>query len=192
MLIAQGGDSVVTVGSDLKIRRHQHTVGLPVMDVTSPPGSSPSGLVFHKGAFWSSDASSGYLYKHARDLQVLQKVPSAIRPPESIASDGEALWVIGGSPLKAARLRPIGKGHRWEGPYDIPNLLPVGVQPSGATIGFGRLWVIAGGDPRMVSTPLATWRRTPVLWPSSKTTKKEEPEKAKKDAFKDAPKDRKK
>jgi hypothetical protein len=69
------------------------------------------------------------------------------------------LWVVGGSPLKLARLDQSDNNLIWRGPYDLSRIMPEGVSPSGVAIGFGRFWYVSGGDPRIMSAPLSDLTR---------------------------------
>jgi len=154
VLVCDTPDFLVSIGSDLKMRIHQRSVGLPAFQTFQTPALNPTGLAWDGKNVWSSDGQTNLLYKHADDLRVLGTVRSILPKILGLAWDGEALWVAGGNPLRLARLKFLNDNQVWEGPFDVKNLLPQGVAMTGMAIGFGRLWAVSGGDPKMVSVPL--------------------------------------
>ncbi len=155
ILICNTPDSLVTIGFDLKFRSHQRSVGLPTVQTVAAPGPSPTGLAWDGEDLWSSDGQTGLLYKHGTDLRVIETMKSIIPSPAGLGWDGNnALWVVGGTPLRAAKLVRKESGVVWEGPYALKNFLPDGVPPSGIAVGFDRLWAVTGGEPHMVSRSL--------------------------------------
>ncbi len=154
ILICNTPDLMVTIAADLKIRIHQRNVGLPTFQTYAVPGVNPSGLAWDGKNLWSCDAQTNLLYKHGQDLRVIDTVKSIFPQPSGLAWDGTGLWVIGDQPLKAAKLEWRKGGVVWRGPASLNQLLPEGVLPTGFSIGFGRLWAVSGGDPKIVSMPL--------------------------------------
>jgi len=45
-------------------------------------------------------------------------------------------------------------------------ILPDQMSPSGMGIAFDRLWLVAGGNPRMVSAPLKSITKEATGWPA--------------------------
>jgi hypothetical protein len=165
------------------MRTHQRTVGLPTLQQAAAPSSNPTGLAWDGANLWSSDGSTSLLYRHASDLRVLEAVKSLLPNPSGLTYDNGSLWVVGGTPLKLARLDRHADGWVWSGPYDVSHLLTEGVQPSGVAIGFGRLWMISSGDPRLMSRSLAELTSQPMGWKVPvKPKEKKEKKKEKKDA----------
>src|SRR5581483_11747746 len=111
----------------------------------------PTGLAWDGRAIWSCDSGTGMIYRHGPDLKVVESIRSILPEPAGLTADRGRVWVIGGSPLRVARLERRGKGYVWAGPWPADGLLPEGVSPSGLAIGHHRLWAVAGGDPRMTS-----------------------------------------
>jgi DNA-binding response OmpR family regulator len=163
ILVCETKKDFVTIGFDLLLRSHRRTPGLPTARVEKAPASNPTGLAWDGKNLWSCDSSTGLLYRHGADLKVVDSVRSIIPEPVGMAGD-RGLWVIGGSPLKVARLTRSGKGYVWSGPYPAGELMPEGVSPSGLAVGHGRLWAVGGGDPAMTSVPLKLFRGAPALW----------------------------
>jgi hypothetical protein len=155
ILVCNTPDALITVGFDLKFRSHQRAVGLPTIQTAPAPGTNPTGMVWDGNYLWSSDGATGLLYKHSPDLRVIETMKSIVPAPAGLGWDGrDTIWVVGGSPLRAAKLVRKDNGVIWEGPYALKNFLPDGVPPSGIAVGFGRLWAISGGEPRMTSRSL--------------------------------------
>lgn len=154
ILLCDTPDSLVTVGFDLKFRSHQRAVGLPTLQTASAPATNPTGLAWDGTDLWSSDGQTGLLYKHGPDLRVIDTVKSLIASPAGLAWDGKSLWVLGGSPLRLAKLERKGASVVWRGPFQLKNFLPPDVPASGMAIGFGRVWAVTGGAPHMISRPL--------------------------------------
>jgi CheY-like chemotaxis protein len=154
ILVCNTPDLMVTIASDLKIRIHQRSVGLPTFQTVPAPGVNPTGLAWDGKNIWSSDGQTNLLYKHGQDLRVIDTVKSIFPQPMGLAWDGTGLWVIGDKPLKIAKLELKSGGYVWEGPVALTQLLPEAVIPTGFTIGFGRLWAVSGGDPKIVSAPM--------------------------------------
>ena len=154
ILVCNTPESLVTIGFDLKLRTHQRSVGLPTLQTSAAPGNNPTGLTWDGQNLWSSDGQTGLLYKHGPDLRVIETIRSLIDRPVGLAWDGEALWVMGGVPLKLAKLERRGSAVVWNGPYRISNFMPADVSISGMAVGFNRLWAVSGGTPHMVSRPL--------------------------------------
>jgi hypothetical protein len=155
ILVCNTPDSLVTVGFDLKLRSHQRAVGLPTVQTVNAPGPSPTGLAWDGENIWSSDNQTGQLYKHGEDLRVVESLNSIIPAPMGLAWDGKkSLWVVGGSPLRAAKLVRQDTGVIWQGPYPLKDFLDEGVPASGIAVGFGRIWAVTGGSPHMVSRSL--------------------------------------
>lgn len=167
--------ALITIAADLKMRIHQRSVGLPTLQAVAAPGTNPTGLAWDGKNIWSCDANTNLLYRHSADLVVLDSVKSILKQPQGLAYDGTSLWVVGGSPLKLARLEQNGDNIIWRGPYPIARIMPDGVTPSGVAIGFNRLWYVSGGDPRIMSAPLSDLTR------EIKIVKKVEKKEAKKD-----------
>jgi hypothetical protein len=116
------------------------------------PGTNPTGLAWDGEVLWSADGQTGLLYKHGLDLRVIETMKSIVPSPTGLAWDGDkTLWIVGGNPLRAAKLVRKKNGVVWEGPYALKNFLPDDVPPSGIAVGFGRLWAVSGGTPHMVS-----------------------------------------
>jgi CheY-like chemotaxis protein len=165
ILICSTPENFVTIDSDLKMRSRHKAVGLPALNSASTPGSNPTGLVWDGHDVWSSDSETGFLYRHGVDLRVLETIKSIIPNPIGLASDGPTLWVLGGTPLQAAKLERTGEGVVWSGPYVVGPVLTEGILPAGLAVGFRRMWFVSGGDPRMVSIPLSRlesiWKGTP-------------------------------
>ncbi len=155
ILICSTPENFVTIDSDLKLRSRHRAVGLPSLNSTAAPGSNPTGLAWDGQDVWSTDGETGLLYRHGVDLRVLETIKSIIPKPAGLTADGSDLWVIGGAPLQAAKLERSGDGLVWKGPYPVGPAMTEGVLPSGVGIGFRRMWFVSGGDPRMVSVPLA-------------------------------------
>jgi hypothetical protein len=164
ILVCNTPEMVVTVGFDLKFRTHQRGVGLPTMQTTSAPALNPTGLIWDGNNIWSSDGQTGLIYKHGSDLRVLDSVKSIIPQVAGLAWDGRSIWVLGGSPFRVARLEVRKTGVVWTGPYTILNFLREKIIPSGFAAGFGRLWVISGGDPNMMSRSIFDIQRMPTDW----------------------------
>ena len=163
MFLCNTPDLLVSIGSDLRMRSHHRSVGLPTLHSVSPPGTAPSGLAWDGRSVWSVDTETGLLYRHGEDLRVLETRKSLLPRPVGLASEGENIWVVGGEPLQAACLVRMGQGHIWQGPFSVHNLLAEGVLPSGIAVGFERMWAVSGGDPRMVSMPLDRIRQSRVF-----------------------------
>lgn len=166
ILICDTPDAFFSVGFDLTLRAHDRAPGLPVRRSEKVPGTSPAGLAWDGKSLWSLDANSGLLYRHRPDLGVAETVPSIIPDPSGLAAD-DGLWVVGGTPLRVARLERKGDGYVWKGPYPAGSMLAEGVVPSGVTVGHRRLWAAAGGDPVMRSVSLSSLRGIPDLWKRS-------------------------
>lgn len=154
ILVCRTADTLITIGFDLKMRSHQLGVGLPTLQTFATPGTSPSGLAWDGQFLWSIDSQTGLIYKHGADLRVIETIPSLVPSPTGLAWDGDSLWVLGGAPFVMARLERYGFGHVWRGPFHVTNVLSEMVTPSGLAVGFGRLWLVSGGDPRMSSRSL--------------------------------------
>jgi len=154
ILVCDTPESLVTVGFDLKFRSHQRALGLPTLETSAAPGTNPTGLAWDGAHLWSSDGQTGMLYKHGPDLRVIDSIKSLIGSPTGIAWDGGALWVMGGTPLRLAKLERRGAAMVWRGPYRMTNFMPPDVPASGMAVGFDRIWVVSGGTPHMVSRPL--------------------------------------
>jgi hypothetical protein len=158
------------------MRLHQRTVGLPAVQVVAAPGVSPSGLAWDGQQIWSCDTASSLVYRHGKDLSTLESIKSIIPAPQGLAADEQGLWVIGGQPLLLAHLERAGRGWLWTGPYDISNILGEGVEPSGVAVGFGRLWLVSGGNPTMSSRSLAEITRQLKGWKATEMIKEEKKE----------------
>jgi ActR/RegA family two-component response regulator len=154
ILICNTPDAMVTVSADLKMRSHQWSVGLPTLQTYPAPSTNPTGLAWDGKFLWSTDGQTGFIYKHGVDFRVLESIKSLIPHPLGLAYENGVLWVLGGSPLRLAAVHMTEKGRVWKGPYLVPNLLSEGVVPSGMAVGYDRLWLASGGDPRMVSRDL--------------------------------------
>lgn len=158
ILVCNTPEALITVSFDLKMRSHQRSVGLPILQSVSVPGTNPTGLAWDGEYLWSSDGQTGVLYRHGVDFRVLETVRSLVPRPIGLAWSEGKLWVLGqkaGSSLfLLASLEPMGGALVWRGPYEVANMLAEGVEPSGMAVGFGRLWLASGGDPRMVSRDL--------------------------------------
>lgn len=164
ILVCNTPESLITVGFDLKIRSHQRAVGLPTLQAKQAPGPNPTGLAWDGSHVWSIDGQTGMIYKHGMDLQALESIKSLLPQPTGLTFDGESFWVIGGNPMQLAKMTVHEDGVVWQGPYSVPNLLPAGVTPSGVSAGFGRLWWVSGGDPRMFSKSLEELTRKSGGW----------------------------
>ena len=164
ILVCDTPNAFYTVGFDLMIRSHRAAPGLPISQTEKAPGSEPTGLAWDGKSLWSCDGASGLLYRHAADLSVAEAVPSILPHPAGLAGEKNALWIVGGKPLKVARLERRGDGYVWKGPYLATDLLAEGVEPTGVAAGHGRLWAVSGGDPRMSSVPLKKFTGTPDIW----------------------------
>lgn len=151
ILVCNTADSLVTVGFDLKFRSHQREVGLPTLQTASAPATNPTGIAWDGENLWSSDAQSGLIYKHGPDLRVIDTVKSIIPDPAGIAWDGKSMWVLGGKPLRVAKLERKGASVVWRGPFKLVDFMAADVPPSGMAVGFGRIWVVSGGAPHMTS-----------------------------------------
>lgn len=154
MLMANADKAMYTIGTDLKMRSHQLSVGLPTIQSVDIPGTRPSGLIWDGRSLWSSDEDTGFLYRHGGDMQVLESVKSILPNPRGLAWDGESIWVVDINPARVARLRLFDNEIAWEGPYHVKNLFTDGVVPSGMAASFDRLWFISGGYPIMISTSI--------------------------------------
>lgn len=163
ILVCDTPKAFVTVGFDLLFRTHRRTSGLPTAAVEKAPGSNPTGIAWFRKSLWSCDSGTGLLYRHDADLKVVESIRSIVPEPSGLAAGG-SLWVIGGSPLKVARLDKSGKGYVWSGPWLVGDLLPEGMSPTGLAVGYKRLWAVAGGDPRMMSVPLKNFTGIPDGW----------------------------
>ncbi len=164
ILVCDTPDSLVTIGFDLKFRSHQRILGLPTLQTASAPGTNPTGIAWDGVNLWSSDAQTGLIYKHGPDLRVIDTVQSLLPDPSGIAWDGNALWVMGGKPLRLAKLERKGAAVVWRGPYKLNDFTAPDVPPSGMAVGFERLWVVTGGAPHMVSRPLKEIERQLDGW----------------------------
>jgi hypothetical protein len=75
--------------------------------------------------------------------------------------------VLAGSPFQLLKLEQTEAGQVWKGPYPVQNVLTEGIAPSGMAVAFNRLWLVSGGDPRMMSIPLhnmkSIWSRIPKV-----------------------------
>ncbi len=165
MLLCNTPQAIMTIGTDLKMRSHQRLVGLPTVQTITLPGNRPTGLVWDGKNVWVADSDDSALYRFGNDFKVLDSVKSIIPNPLGLAYDDGALWVLGGDPLKAARLKKESYGYVWHGPYNVQNLLMEGVTPSGMAIHFGRLWVVSGGYPMMVSKSINEIIGDVMGWP---------------------------
>lgn len=154
ILMCNTPDALVTVGSDLRLRRHQRVLGLPTVQTSDAPGPLPTGLAWDGERLWTCDAQTGLLYRLGGDLRVLEAVKSLFSRPVGLAWYEDALWVMGEEPLRLARMRLVGSRYVWDGPFPVKPMFVEGMVPSGMAIGFGRLWMVSGGDPQMVSLPL--------------------------------------
>ncbi len=163
ILLCETPVSFITVGFDLMFRRHSPAPGLPIEQTVKAPGTSPTGLAWDGKFLWSCDSNTGLLYRHGADLAVIETIPSIILQPMGLAEEG-GLWVIGGTPLRVARLERSGKGYVWHGPYLASTLLGQGVPATGFAAGYHRLWAVSGGDPTLTSISLSRLRGTPELW----------------------------
>ncbi len=163
ILVCETPKGFVTVGFDLLFRTHRRTEGLPTATVEKAPASNPTGLAWYKKSLWSCDSATGLLYRHDADLKVVESLRSIVPEPSGLAAGG-SLWVIGGKPLKVARLDRSGRGYVWSGPWPADELLPEGMEPTGLAVGYKRLWAVAGGDPRMMSVPLKNFSGIPEAW----------------------------
>jgi hypothetical protein len=163
ILLCDAPKNLFTVGFDLMIRSHDHAAGLPVEHAEKAPGTNPTGLAWDGKFLWTVDGNTGLLYRHGEDLKVIETVPSIIPQPTGLTAD-HGLWVVGGSPLRAARLEKRKGGYVWKGPYVVADLLPEGVPPSGVAVGYHRLWAVSGGNPEMTSVSLGALRGIPSLW----------------------------
>jgi FixJ family two-component response regulator len=164
ILVCNTPDALVTVGSDLAMRSHQRTLGLPSFFTGAAPGAVPTGLAWDGKGLWSVDKLTGTLYRHSLDYRILETVKSPAKEPVGLAAGKEGLWVLCGPPLRVFEMRRHGKGWVWYGPYAVDNLLPEGVSPSGMAVGFDRLWVVSGGDPKMISTSIEKIRAALTGW----------------------------
>jgi hypothetical protein len=154
ILVSDAGGFLATISNDLKIRIHQKSVGIPSFQSRDYPGGQPTGLIWDGKSLWSSDGGKHVLYRHGKNLAILDTVKSIIPNIQGLAYDGEAIWVLGANATKVARLTFVNKNPVWEGPFIVRNFLPEGVIPSGFAVGFGRIWAVAGGDPTMISVPI--------------------------------------
>jgi len=172
MLLCNTPSALVTIGTDLKMRSHQRMVGLPTVQTSSIPGTRPTGLVWDGKNVWTSDGDENSIYRYGEDFKVIETVKSIIPNPMGLAYDKNALWVLGGTPLRLAKLEKMAYGFVWRGPYDVKNLLIEGVTPSGMAIGFNRLWLISGGYPIMASSSLAELTRKASGWFQKESSKR--------------------
>jgi len=163
ILLCETPKAFVTIGFDLLIRTHRRTPGLPTATVEKAPASNPTGLAWFKKSIWSCDSATGLLYRHDGELKVVESLRSIVPEPSGLAA-GRSLWVIGGSPLRVARLDKSGKGYVWSGPWLADELLPEGISPTGLAVGYKRLWAVAGGDPKMMSVSIKNFRGLPPSW----------------------------
>lgn len=155
ILICNTPESLITVGTDLKIRSHHRAVGLPTLNSVDAPGTSPAGLAWNGDALWSLDTNTGLLYRHGLDLRVLETIRSIVARPVGLTAEGSSLWVLGEEPHQVARLDFVHGALIWQGPFDIDRMLTEGMVPSGMAVGFNRLWLVSGGEPRMMSRTLS-------------------------------------
>ena len=163
VLICNTPSALVSVGADLKMRTHHRAAELPVLHTADCPGTAPTGLAWTGHALWSADRVTGLLYRHGPDLRVLGTEKSLLPEPVALAADGEALWVMGGTPVQIARVEFRDNAAVWSGPWAATDVLPEGVDPTGFAIGFDRFWFVSGGDPNMTSRERTaiTGRETP-------------------------------
>ncbi len=168
MLLCNTPSAIVTIGTDLKMRSHQRLLGLPSVQTASIPGTRPTGLVWDGKDIWTSDSDGSTLYRFGEDFKVIETIKSIIPNPSGLAYEGQSLWVLGGSPLMLARLEKKEYGYVWRGPYAVRNLMIEDVSPSGMAIAFGRLWLVSGGYPMMVSASMADLTRRVAGWDADK------------------------
>lgn len=155
ILVCNTPETLVTIGTDLKMRSHQRSVGLPTMQTVPTPGLSPAGIAWAAGYLWSIDNQTGLLYKHGPDLRVLESMRCIVSQPIGLTALGSSLWIFGGSPFQAACLEMAGeKASVWKGPFRLSPIFTEGVLPSGVAAGHGRFWFVSGGDPQMISRPI--------------------------------------
>lgn len=164
ILVCDTPDCLVTIGFDLKFRSHQRILGLPTLQTATAPGTNPTGIAWDGTNLWSSDGQTGLIYKHGPDLRVIDTVRSLIPDPSGLAWDGKSLWVTGGKPLRLAKLERKGSAVVWRGPFKLTDFMAPDVPPSGMAVGFGRLWMVSGGAPHMVSRSLEEIERQLDGW----------------------------
>jgi len=173
ILVCHTPRSLITVGTDLKMRSHKWEVGLPTLQIVPTEGSNPTGLAWDGQSLWSVDGESNLLYRYDAFFRIMESQKSVISNPVGLAWGEDGFWVVGANPLQVAKMERIKNGYVWRGPYVISDWIPKNKKPTGLSVGFKRLWLIFEGETYMVSKSLSEIQKNPVPWKVESIDKEE-------------------